>query len=837
MDLGRANVDIGCLENLCGIDMGIMMKGKIKWKVAVWGHVFFQMLLLFFTLPTMAVEEPISAEQAQVITRIGEGSTNAGLKQTATNMATDAATTTFENWFSEFGTAQIELNVDNNGNWDDSAIDLLTPIYDNKKSILFTQFGLRAPDGRTTGNIGLGVRTFYINKWMLGGNVFFDDDVTGKNRRVGFGTEAWTDYLKLSANAYLGTTEWHSSRDFDDYNEKPADGFDVRIESYLPEYPQLGARAMYEQYYGENVALFDKDHLQSDPSAITVGLNYTPIPLVTAGVDYKRGQDSVDETRFSLNLRYTLGQSWDSQVSSNQVALRRSLMGSRYDLVDRNNEIILQYKKKDVAGAIADMTISSVKDFSPADGKTLNTVVVHAVTADGRPAPNTTITWNVSGNAKLSSSSSVTDTNGNASVNITNTIAEQVNVIAKSGEITRTTSSSFLPQVSALNLKLTKDNSPADGIEQNIGQVTLKDDAGRAISGISLTWQVSNGATIVSSDKISDSNGRAVVHFSSKTPGSMKLSVSSLGKNESVNANFSEIGVSNIAVSMQTNNAFADGSSVNVAQAVVNDSNNHPLPGTKVSWSFDNGNAKAITPTTVLTDSNGIATLHFTDTIAESVNLRANANNQSGKTIATFINVPVGNVAVSMLKNNSAANGSTENISQARVIDSNGNPMKNTSVTWSFISGSAKATSSKTVITDANGIATLKFSDRVAENVLVAAKAGEKTGDTTAVFGPSIIDVVRVTGGSIQENSPAYVQVVVKDDAGNLLSGVIVNWAVEGDIYTYPRSSTTDANGLTSIDISTSEWSGSSPLVFASIDGSNPKIVTMTSISFDPGPD
>ncbi|WET42307.1 inverse autotransporter beta domain-containing protein [Citrobacter enshiensis] len=61
-----------------------------------------------------------------------------------------------------------------------------------------------------------------------------------------------------------GTTEWHQSRDFNDYNEKPADGYDVRAEGYLPACPQLGAKLMYEQYYGDKVALFDTDHLQSN---------------------------------------------------------------------------------------------------------------------------------------------------------------------------------------------------------------------------------------------------------------------------------------------------------------------------------------------------------------------------------------------------------------------------------------------------------------------------------------------------------------------------------------------------------------------------------------------
>lgn len=34
------------------------------------------------------------------------------------------------------------------------------------------------------------------------------------------------------------------------------------MESWLPFYPQLGAKLVYEQYYGDEVALFGTDNLQ-----------------------------------------------------------------------------------------------------------------------------------------------------------------------------------------------------------------------------------------------------------------------------------------------------------------------------------------------------------------------------------------------------------------------------------------------------------------------------------------------------------------------------------------------------------------------------------------------
>ncbi|EFE05361.1 inverse autotransporter beta domain-containing protein [Citrobacter youngae] len=330
---------------------------RIKLRSVVWLQFFIQTLFpLLVSLSANASSTTHSDDiyfsspiTPQTLTNLASSTTSngaEGLKTSATNIVTGTATTSVQEWLNQFGTAQIKLNVDNEGRRDKSSFDFLAPLYDNKKSVLFTQLGVRAPDGRTTGNFGLGVRTFYTENWMFGGNVFLDDDFTGKNRRVGFGAEAWTDYLKLAANTYVGTTEWHSSRDFNDYNEKPADAYDLRAEGYLPAYPQLGAKVMYEQYFGEKVALFDKDHLQNNPSAVTVGLNYTPIPLITAAVDYKRGQESLDDTQFSLNFRYAIGQSWESQITSDQVAIRRSLAGSRYDLVDRNNELSCSTRKK-----------------------------------------------------------------------------------------------------------------------------------------------------------------------------------------------------------------------------------------------------------------------------------------------------------------------------------------------------------------------------------------------------------------------------------------------------------------------------------------------------------
>lgn len=797
-------------------------KLAMTWGLGYFGRVFcaglqiiLQILLPVLSLltpqahasDTRETVQPFTASQPQ--DEMPSGMTN-GLSRMLTGVATDGAQDTAisaagsyaassaEQWLSLAGTARIQLNVDADGNWDDSAFDFLMPLYDNQKSVLFSQVGVRAPDGRTTGNAGFGVRTFYTERWMFGGNVFFDDDFTGKNRRVGIGGEAWTDYLKLSANTYAGTTEWHRSRDFDDYNEKPADGFDVRAEGYLPAYSQLGARVMYEQYYGDDVALFDKDHLQSNPSAITVGLNYTPVPLITAGVDYKRGQDSMDETHFSLNIRYALGESWQSQISSDQVAIRRSLAGSRYDLVDRNNEIVLQYKKKEDSSTLADMTLTPVRDNSPADGTTMNTATLHAFTSTGKPAANAAIIWSVTGGAKLSTSAGVTDADGNASISFSNITAEKVMVSATSGGITRTAPSTFGQYVASLGLQLTKNGSQANGVDQNAGRATLKDASGKILPGVAVTWSVDHDATIVDSDAVTDSHGQASTYFTSTIAGPVKLTASAAGKNEVVNSTFGSQQVATVAVEMTKNGSEANGTATDTARAVVTDASGKLLAGVDVSWTL-NGSAVATTAMTSTTDAGGVATLSLTDTVAENVNVSASAGGQKGNTAASFTEVPVSAVAVNMTTNGVAADGVAANIAQAVVTDASGKPLAGVDVTWT-LSGSAVATTAMTVATDGNGVATLSLTDTRVENVDVSANAGGQKGSATANFTAIPVSAVAVNvikdGSAANGTTANTARAVVTDASGKPLAGVDVVWTLSGSaVATTPKKTTTDTNG------------------------------------------
>ncbi|EES3073200.1 intimin type alpha [Escherichia coli] len=266
-------------------------------------------------------------------------------KDTALGIAGNQASSQLQAWLQHYGTAEVNLQSGNN--FDGSSLDFLLPFYDSEKMLAFGQVGARYIDSRFTANLGAGQR-FFLPANMLGYNIFIDQDFSGDNTRLGIGGEYWRDYFKSSVNGYFRMSGWHESYNKKDYDERPANGFDIRFNGYLPSYPALGAKLMYEQYYGDNVALFNSDKLQSNPGAATVGVNYTPIPLVTMGIDYRHGTGNENDLLYSMQFRYQFDKPWSQQIEPQYVNELRTLSGSRYDLVQRNNNIILEYKKQDI---------------------------------------------------------------------------------------------------------------------------------------------------------------------------------------------------------------------------------------------------------------------------------------------------------------------------------------------------------------------------------------------------------------------------------------------------------------------------------------------------------
>ncbi len=539
----------------------------------------------------------------------------------AKSLAISSTSEKFESWLNQFGTARLSLNVDDQGDFDRSSFDYLLPIYTSSQDMLFTQLGFRAPDDRHTLNTGLGVRTLK-GDWMYGMNIFFDQDFTGNNKRVGTGIEAWRDFFKLSANTYFATSNWKNSRDFERYEERPANGWDIRAEYWLPAMPQWGGKLLYEHYLGDEVALLSKTHRQKNPHAGTIGVTYTPVPLVSTGVDYRKASGGQDEAFFGVQLNYQFDQPLSAQLNPSQVAANRTLESLRTQLVERNNTIVMNYREKPQQLALTSFTLSILKNNSPADGVSENSVQVKAVQGDGKPAAQVPVTWSVTGSAVLSLAQGVTDDNGMATASFTSQALDAVTVTAQVNGVQQSINSTFSAKAhNNVTLVTTKENALADGHETAEVEATVLSPAGEPLADVPVTFSLEKSegdrVKILSPSVKTDANGKAKTQITANSGSATASRVTVLAQVDEADPAKTELAFSLAKLALSwvkerakpTGHLFYDPASpderyeVIAVAKLVREKDGSPIVGKTVKFSSPDG--LEVFRTNLVTDANG----------------------------------------------------------------------------------------------------------------------------------------------------------------------------------------------------------------------------------------
>lgn len=723
----------------------------------------------------------------------------------ARSAATGALTSSVEEWLSQFGTARVQLNLDDKFKTSGSEADLLVPLYDDKSTILFTQLGFRHKDDRSTGNLGLGARHF-VDDWMLGVNTFYDNDFTGDNRRLGLGVEAWRDYLKLSGNSYLRLSNWHQSRDFRDYDERPANGYDLRAEGWLPAYPQLGAKLMYEQYFGDEVALFGKDNRQSNPWAFTGGITYTPVPLLTVGAQHRAGKDGQNDSQISLQVNYRLGESWGKQLDPGQVGASRTLAGTRYDLVERNNTIVLEYRKQETVKLILpEKTTGKSRSVVPLTFQVqtkhplqrVDWEATSLVAAGGTIAQAGTNQLLITLPPFQAGGSNVHRIAGVAYDTQGNTGSATAEIHVQTGDVS----------VGHSTVSVSPDTLPADGKSTALLTINLVDADGNPVPGMakSLTSTVQETLTPVtfslkSIRKLVTAPQSATVSAVEETsPGVYQATVTAGTRvgTVTVSSMFNDVALPDIviteladvdsariaggAIAVTTDGSVADSTTANMVEATVTDAGGNKLPGAKVTFSLT-GSA-AVAPGSSLTttaDEKGVASVAFVNTKAETVTVTATLESGNAASVdAHFVadsktaTLSSGDVAVN--KNTVIANGSDPAIFTATVKDAHGNPVPNMTLNWGTNKGTLTGTGNTT---DSSGVMSVELRHTVAEAVQVTASVGSAGSiDAPLVTFVADADKPDATQSTLAVSAPtlvagkedATVTLTLKDANGNAI--------------------------------------------------------------------
>ncbi len=548
------------------------------------------------------------------------------------------------------------------------------------------------------------------------------------------------------------------------------------------------------------MALFDKDDRQSNPHAITAGLNYTPFPLMTFSAEQRQGKQGENDTRFAVDFTWQPGSAMQKQLDPNEIAARRSLAGSRYDLVDRNNNIVLEYRKKELvrltltdpvtgkSGEVKSLVSSlqtkyALKGYNveataleAAGGKVVTTgkdILVTLPPYRFTSTPETDNTWPIEVTAE--------DVEGNFSNR------EQSMVVVQAPTLSQKDSS----------VSLSTQTLSADSHSTATLTFIAHDAAGNPVIGLVLSTRHEGVQDITLSDWKDNGDGS---YTQVLTTGAMSGTLTLMPQLNGVDAAKAPAVVNIISVSSSRTHSsikidkdrYLSGNPIEVT-VELRDENDKPVkeqkqqlntaisidnvkPGVTTDWKETADGVYKATYT-AYTKGSGLTAKLLMQNWNEDLHTAGfiiDANPQSAK-IATL----------SASNNGVLANENAANTVSVNVADEGSNPINDHTVTFAVLSGSATSFNNQnTAKTDVNGLATfdLKSSKQEDNTVEVTLENGVKQTLIVSFVGDSStaqVDLQKSKNEVVADgNDSATMTATVRDAKGNLLNDVKVTFNV-----------------------------------------------------------
>lgn len=535
------------------------------------------------------------------------------------------------------------------------------------------------------------------------------------------------------------------------------------------------------------------------------------------------GLNDNSDNKFDVNIQYRLGESLSSQLNTDNVRAMRLMSGNRYDFVDRNNDIVLEYKKKTLVFLSINPTLNGYakeeKDLgvqvrSKYPVKQIEWSASRLITNGGKINHNNNLNYSIilprhiSGSTEKNSyiiSAVAIDEQGNRSDPV------QSQIIVDQSAI-NTQNSQFTPKATQL---------PADNHSvQNLTLSILDNDnlpVDIDIKELSLQVQSDNP---ISSSQVS--------HFSQIDTGKYQATLRAGSSPEIVTLTpkfrdntFNQAQVTFVADTHSAiipqgglivikNHAPADGKSQNKIQVIVTDINANRIPNYPVSFTADNG---ATIIKQANTNSEGKVIVPITNThIGESI-INASIKNTFQSTNVNFI-ADISSAKINTFTinpNSSFANGTDEKRITFNVIDKNNNPVPNAKIQ---LSADNQAQLKDTeLLTDNQGDASTIMTSKISGTVTVTALVNNVATQKTTKF---IADLSNGKIISVTSSAPPYIAdgkktvtftAVVEDKNHNILPNAKVIWSTNRDqnIVAIDEISTTNNQGIAQTTVTSTQ--------------------------------
>lgn len=521
---------------------------------------------------------------------------------------------------------------------------------------------------------------------------------------------------------------------------------------------------------------------------------------MTFSAEQRQGKQGENDTRFAVDFTWQPGSAMQKQLDPNEVAARRSLAGSRYDLVDRNNNIVLEYRKKELvrltltdpvtgkSGEVKSLVSSlqtkyALKGYNveataleAAGGKVVTTgkdILVTLPAYRFTSTPETDNTWPIEVTAE--------DVKGNLSNR------EQSMVVVQAPTLSQKDSS----------VSLSTQTLNADSHSTATLTFIAHDAAGNPVVGLVLSTRHEGVQDITLSDWKDNGDGS---YTQILTTGAMSDTLTLMPQLNGVDAAKAPAVVNIISVSSSRTHSsikidkdrYLSGNPIEVT-VELRDENDKPVkeqkqqlnnavsidnvkPGVTTDWKETADGVYKATYT-AYTKGSGLTAKLLMQNWNEDLHTAGfiiDANPQSAK-IATL----------SASNNGVLANENAANTVSVNVADEGSNPINDHTVTFAVLSGSATSFNNQnTAKTDVNGLATfdLKSSKQEDNTVEVTLENGVKQTLIVSFVGDSStaqVDLQKSKNEVVADgNDSVTMTATVRDAKGNLLNDVMVTFNV-----------------------------------------------------------
>ncbi|PHM68515.1 Ig-like domain-containing protein [Xenorhabdus kozodoii] len=755
------------------------------------------LLSLSLCFPGQATSEHQNEENlsdlklAEITSQLGQQLTQSqspseAAKTLAARQLSSTVTSTLTRWLNQYGHARLTLPFDSHFSLKDVAFDGVLPFYQSVSGTVFSQSGVKTHHGQTTTTLGFGYR-YLTDNWLWGANIFWDALWPEHHHRYSIGLEAGHDNVKLSANLYQRLSHWKPSR-LTDFDARPANGWDIRAEGYLPAFPHWGGQLQFAQYYGQQVALFGEAERQKNPYSVTAGLTYTPVPLVTLGADFRQGKQGVSENRFTLNLHYRLGIPLSHQLDPNAVAPLRSLKSSQLDFVNRRSEMVLDYQKQTL------ITLDFPASVNGYEGKAVTFVpVIQSQYPLARLELDTIELQQAGGKVLDQQPDKVT-------LQLPKTTEKTVRLsgIAIDNRGNRSNRAEIrvvsLPTEKRWQVTANKTQAKADGDDRVMYTVMVTDQAGAPVPNQAVIWSSDKGG-LSQSRQNTDAQGQASVVLRSRQSGLHTVRVTVDGEVAvAPSVQFDAVLIPEITVDKHS--VKADGKARAMLTVTVKNAAGAPVPEQAIGWKTHLGQFAS---SSLMTDAKGQATAYLTSKVSGNADVTVAVGSET--LMASPIHF-IASLTPTLLtdKQTAIADGQDSILYTVTVRDAADHPVAHRNVQWSADNGQLL---DKQEQTNSRGEATARLVSRTAGRATVTAEvAGKTLNAPPATFErllkPAItVDKVRAKGDG---QDAVVLTATVKDSLGLPVANQPVSWQTDRGVLSSERSQT-DPQGQTQVQL------------------------------------